>query len=142
VVKKSTRSRGFAVEHFDILYQINDIVPNKYSDIDIVEFASGQETSVAPVTIDHEQGDRVQDAYRLAEGSERVLSGVVFEINDDSATFVMRDAIFRQTTCVVDWDIFKDLEFSIGSSVKVRGVFIRRRRRDKIMVNCRPEFEI
>lgn len=139
-VRRVELSRGFAVEHFDVLYQIADIVPRNEEDVELVEFATGEERAITPVSINYEQGKRLHSAYRLAEASERSISGVVVEINDDSSTFVIRDRNHRQATCVVESDTFRDLEFSIGSQVAVRGEFIRRHRRDKIYVRGRPQF--
>jgi RNase P/RNase MRP subunit p29 len=140
VVKKAEKGelkRGFASQHFETLYQINELLPTEDNSIRQVELRS---RSNPVVSIDDKIGGRLRHGFRLAESTDRNLTGVIVEVNAESATFVLKDRYQRQTTCLLKHDIFSELDLRVGVKVRVNGAFTRRRRRDKINVEGYPEF--
>ena len=88
------------------------------------------------ITIDDKLGDRIRQAYRIAESADRSITGIIVEVNADSDTFVIRDKVSkRQITCDVGWKIFEQYDWTVRMQVRVRGQYIKRGRRDN------PRFE-
>ena len=131
--EKGEIKKAYAVEHFDTLHQVNNIVPTTSSPIDRVEFRS-QAPSLNPVTLDDRLGDKFRSAYRVAELAPRQITGLIVDINEASGTMVIIDDGARQVTCVFDRTDYDGLNVATGDRIRVRGNFIRRKRRDKIEV--------
>ncbi|UYO43353.1 hypothetical protein KQX63_18480 [Rhodopseudomonas palustris] len=127
-------NRDFAVEHFYTLDQVNNIIPTSENYIDQVEFRAFGKS----ITIDDRLGDRIRQAYRIAESADRSVTGVIVEVNAESNTFVIKDYGQRQITCDMGWKVFERYEWAVGMKVQVRGQYIKRTRRDKIIVRTDP----
>jgi hypothetical protein len=137
--EKGEIKKSYAIQHFITLDQVNEIVPTTSNELDRVEFRS-HAPSLRPVAIDDKLGDKFREAHRIAELAPRRITGVVVEINDDSATFVIREeSSARQVTCVFERNIYEDISMSLGDRVQVRGDFTQRKRRDKIIVESAPQ---
>jgi hypothetical protein len=126
--------KDFAVEHFYTLDQVNNIIPTSENYIDQIEFRGFGKT----ITIDDKLGDRIRQAYRIAESADRTVTGTIVEINADSSTFVIRDYSRRQITCDIGWKIFEQYDWAVGMKVRVRGQYIKRTRRDKLVIRAEP----
>lgn len=126
--------KDFAVEHFYTLDQVNNIIPTSENYIDQVEFRGLGKT----ITIDDKLGDRIRQAYRIAESADRAVTGTIVEVNADSSTFVIRDHTRRQITCDLGWKLFEQYDWAVGTKVRVRGQYIRRTRRDKLVIRTEP----
>lgn len=133
--KRGELKKSFANEHFYTLDQVNDIVPSDTNKLDRVEFRSQGASSPQVLTVDHKLGERIRQAYRVAESSKRNTTGAVIDVNGESATLVIKDYHHRQITCVFDRDTFDRADFELGDRISVSGEFRKRKRRDKLMVD-------
>jgi len=134
---KGEIKKAYAVEHFDTLDQVNEIVPTDKNELDRVEFRS-QQPSLSPVAIDDRLGTKFRLAHRLAELAPRQITGSIIDINEASATMVILDSSARQVTCVFDRADYESLDVAIGDRIRVHGNFTRRSRRDKVVVTAPP----
>jgi hypothetical protein len=136
IVKNASKGkidREFAIGNIYTLEQINNILPTSENYLDQVEFRG-----VGTITIDDRIGDRIRNAYRIAEAADRSVTGAIVEVNAESNTFVIKDHSQRQITCIVGWEAFEHYKFSLGMRVRLRGRYIRRRRRDLLHVRGEP----
>jgi hypothetical protein len=138
VAEKGEIKRSYAVEHFYTLDQVNDLVPTSYNDLDRLEFRS-QLPSLSPLIVDDRLGDKLRSAHQIAEHAPRQITGVIVDINEASKTLVILNEHARQVTCTFERGIYQSLMVSIGDKIRVRGNFIRRKRRDRIHVDSTPQ---
>jgi hypothetical protein len=132
--QKGEIKESFASQHFYTLDQVSQILPTETNSIDRVEFRSEAASITQALSIDDRLGVRMRAAHRMAEASEREMTGTVVEINAESATLVIKNAHSRQTTCVFNREAFDKLSISVGSRLLISGEFRRRSRRDLIVV--------
>ncbi|ODS02931.1 hypothetical protein AUC71_12565 [Methyloceanibacter marginalis] len=123
-----------AIQHFITLDQVNDIVPSGGEGVERVEFRAGRSDEEKPILVDDQLGERIRRAHRIAETSERQITGVVVEVNAESGTFIIKDFHHRQTTCVTSADEIDESRIAINRRVQVKGDFQKRQRRDKLQV--------
>lgn len=136
---KGDIKQGFAVEHFHTLSQINDLMPSEDGEISAVEFrANAIQAQASFVHIDDKIGDRIKNAFRVAERTKRRMAGTIVEVNAPSGTFVIADSHHRQTTCILQPNVFAQLNPSVGMKVRLVGLFSKRPRRDIIYVDGMP----
>jgi hypothetical protein len=124
---------GFAMEHFITLDQVNELVPTESNDLEQVEFRGGASIG-KPVFVDDKLGSRIRRAHRIAESSERQITGVVVEVNAESGTFIIKDFQHRLTTCISNDEAIERQGVSIHSKVQVKGDFQQRIQRDLLHV--------
>lgn len=137
--EKGELKKGFAAENFDTLDQISEIMPSANNFVDRVEFRSASAKNKV-IAIEARVGERIKLAHKKAESDPKIVTGAVIEINEQSATFVIKNKSQRQITCVLSRDLYDQSEFGVGYIARVRGDYIKRKRRDKIIVGDLPEF--
>jgi hypothetical protein len=138
--EKGDLRKGYAAENFDTLDQISDIMPSSHSSFDKVEFRAASAGSNM-VRVESRVGERIRLAHKIAEADKKIVTGVVIEVNRESATFVLKNRLQRQITCVLSREFYDQTEPMIGATVRLRGDFIKRTRRDKIIVDGLPEID-
>jgi hypothetical protein len=131
--KRGEIKKSSAIEPFDTLSQVNDIVPTSSNSLDCVEFRS-QSTDLSALVVDNQLGDKLRAAHQIADRAPRQITGIVVDINDSSGTIVLRDEHARQVTCIFERSLYEELHVSINARIRVRGNFKRRSRRDLIQV--------
>lgn len=142
ISSKRPMSEQQAAYHFDVLHQINDVVPTSKNAISSVEFSANSNGFSSAVYVDDIVGARLRDAYLLAELSPINEIGSVIEQNSESSTFIIKNALGRQITCELKRQIFEQMsdagELNIGTRLSVAGKVKRRKRRDFVYVDGRP----
>lgn len=135
---KGEIKKAYALEHFNTLDQVNEIVPTNKNELDHVEFRS-QAPSLKPVSIDDRLGTKLKLAHTLAALAPRQITGSIIEINETSGTMVILGLSAREVTCVFDRTDYNSLNVAIGDKIRVHGNFTRRPRRDKVVVTAPPQ---
>jgi hypothetical protein len=136
--EKGEIKKAYAVEHFNTLDQVNEIIPTSKNELDRVEFRS-QAPSLKPVAIDDRLGAKFRLAHRIAELAPRIITGSIIDINEAAGTMVILDPTARQVTCIFERPDYESLNVAIGDKIRVHGNFVRRSRRDKIVVTSKPQ---
>jgi hypothetical protein len=131
--RKGEIRKSYAVEHFDTLDKVNDIVPTPSNELESVEFRTRQ-ASVEPLQIEQAIGEKLRHAYRLAEKEPRTIVGAVVEINNESGTFLIKTRNERLVTCNLERRAYDNLKLSIGNKIRVRGRYTKRQRRDLLQI--------
>jgi hypothetical protein len=135
--EKGDIRKSYAIEHFITLDQVNEIVPTTKNELDCVEFRS-QTPSLKPILLNDRLGSKFRLAHRIAEREPRQVTGAIVDINEAAGTMVIRDSSARQITCIFDRADYNSLNVSMGDRIRVRGNFVQRKRRDKIIVTSTP----
>jgi hypothetical protein len=129
--------------HKDILDHIANLVPSSDNDLDSLEVSYHGNDGTKVITIDEVSGDRIIQAGQLEGMEQKLLTGVVVEVNGDARTFIIKDTLDRQTTVNPKWRVFQELEkndaLRRGVVMKIKGLHWKRTRRDYMMTDEYPE---
>jgi hypothetical protein len=128
-------------ERTDETYEVlRDLLPSERSSFDKVVFSTSSASgALRSISIDKSRADAFRQVYDADDADVLTRSGVIVEINSDSATCLVKSPrSYRVTTCVFDAPTFDRLQadraFKIGSRLQVSGTFWKRPRRDKMGV--------
>lgn len=138
---KGKLSSDFAGDHLDAIGAVSQILPTDHSNFDRLEIsiADSPLNERRIINITSNTGQAIRNAYELAVVSQDTFSGTVVEVSKRSGTFILSTATQREITCMPPSYAFT-LQQEIknlrnGKTVKIRGKYIRRSRRDKIILD-------
>lgn len=137
-------TESFAEEHFELLDQLNDLIPTDASNISTAEFNTSVDGKLFFTRVDSVAGERMRKAHTLVEKRPRKITGRIFLINSDGLKFSIRTTSGRRVTCVLGSEKFEELnamdEFRDNAKVRVVGDFRKRVQRDLMSLDELPEF--
>jgi hypothetical protein len=136
-VENNRNIEDIASDHLQALEAIIRIMPGRHGFFDSIEInGQAKEPLLQPAVIRRRDTKLLRDAYALASGSRREITGEVFLINGHSHQFTMA-AGDRNVTCVATTQAQRDQIDLLqkGDRVFVRGDLTERQQRDLLHIH-------
>jgi hypothetical protein len=142
LAKRGEISQSYISSHFTLISQLNEIVPSKENEIDIVHLTGNFGNIAKILTFEEKVGKRIKEAYKIAQRVPQNFIGRVCEFNGPSNTLIIETAGGRQITCSLTKLDFEELDrnngLKRGARLSVTGNFAQRKRRDFLDVSIAP----
>lgn len=137
-ISEKASNRGltlaFARENIEALENLIGLIPSEDTSFRTVEIiAEGSKTEI--IRIDADDGQRILDAYKIAQKEMRIITGSVVELNYRSDSFIIKTDVGREITCVVPSGWAGDFPEKRGELITLSGRMQKRKRRDLFFID-------